>query len=132
MTIQLKQEELAEIRANITANLNEAEVIEGDDYFEFCQREFRLLAEHAQLKEDVNQLHLQLAGCGVAAMGVTDPKQVAKPGAYGYSGSYQDTLDLRRKYDALVVEHTLLKEKVNRVRGHARAMLEKIVVLLSE
>ena len=57
--------------------------------------------EFAKLRAEVEQLRVQLAGCGVAAYGGTSKKQVAEKGSYGWSDSYQATLDLRRKYDAL-------------------------------
>ena len=48
----------------------------------------------------VEQLRVQLAGCGVAANGgVEDP---AQEGSYGWSRSYHDVLDLRRKYGMLI------------------------------
>lgn len=57
----------------------------------------------ASLREQVEQLQIQLAGCSTAAEGFT--KDVAKPGDWGWSPSYQDVLKLRRKYDALRKRH---------------------------
>ena len=44
------------------------------------------------LREEVEQLRVQLAGCGVAAMQNTEQSKAsrAKPGDYGYSESYGD------------------------------------------
>jgi hypothetical protein len=46
-------------------------------------------------------LRVQLAGCGVAACGGI--KNPAIQGDYGWSQSYQSTLELRQQYEALVV-----------------------------
>jgi len=53
----------------------------------------------ADLNEQIEQFRVQLAGVSVAAMGGT--KNVAVQGDYGWSLAYQDTLDLRIKFDAL-------------------------------
>ncbi len=46
------------------------------------------------------RLMVQLAGCGVAALGGTSSEQVATRDQYGWSRSYQDVLNLRMKYEA--------------------------------
>lgn len=51
---------------------------------------------------DVERLTTQLAGCLLAAEGGTSAPVVAHRGMYGWSLAYQSTLDLRRKYDALL------------------------------
>ena len=57
------------------------------------------------LEEEVDRLRVQLAGCGVAAMGWNKPPSLATKGMYGWSASYQDVLDLRRKYEALKAKY---------------------------
>ena len=51
-------------------------------------------------REQVEQLRVQLAGCGVAAMGGTTDAVRVKHGDYGHSASYEDVLAMRRKYDS--------------------------------
>ncbi|MFA6294265.1 MAG: hypothetical protein WC637_20910 [Victivallales bacterium] len=50
-----------------------------------------------EFREEIEQLQVQLGACGAAALGAT--KNVAAKGDYGWSPAYQDTLDLRKKYD---------------------------------
>lgn len=54
-------------------------------------------AEIASLRERVEQLDVQLAGCLVAAEGPTFGGEPAKQGDYGWSLAYQRTLDLHRR-----------------------------------
>jgi non-ribosomal peptide synthetase component F len=49
---------------------------------------------------ETERLHVQLAGCSVAALGWN--KNPAVRGDYGWSPAYQDVLDLRRKYEAML------------------------------
>lgn len=64
-----------------------------------------------ELRNELEQIQVQLAGCGVAALGWSKGDIQAKPGDYGYSASYQDVLDLRAKWEALAVTSQPLKEK---------------------
>lgn len=48
---------------------------------------------------EVEQLHVQLAGCSTAALGWN--KEPAREGDYGWSRAYQDVLELRAKYERL-------------------------------
>lgn len=57
-----------------------------------------LKAEVEELRRDLEQTRVQLAGCGVAAMGGV--KEDCKPGEYGYSASLSDVVNLYRKYEA--------------------------------
>lgn len=56
------------------------------------------VAEHDQAE----RLEISLAGVSTAAHGGTSPEAVAKPTDWAWHPAYQDTLDLRRKYDAAV------------------------------
>lgn len=55
-----------------------------------CQRHIDCAQEMRRLEAEVEQLRVQLAGCGVAAMQNTEAskEQRAKPGDYGWSSSY--------------------------------------------
>ena len=55
-----------------------------------------------QLMEEVEQLRVQLAGCGVAALGGIKGKLLIKRGGYGWSASYQDVVNLRKKFEVKV------------------------------
>lgn len=59
-------------------------------------------AERDKWKERAERAETQLAGCGTAAMGWN--QNPAKQGDWGWSASYQDVLDLRRKWEALNAE----------------------------
>lgn len=68
----------------------------------------------AALTEKAGKLEGQLAGCGAAALGMSN--EPAKQGDYGWSPAYQSVLELRKKYDALLaeaVEHGFGKAVVN-------------------
>ncbi len=59
-----------------------------------------LLSEHRRLERARDQLEVQLAGCGVIAMGYGKSDEV-KSGDYGWSGSYEDVKKLRVKMEKL-------------------------------
>lgn len=52
-------------------------------------------------EDELDRLHVQLAGCGVAALGGTSEPMRARRGQYGWSASYGDVYNLRRRYDYL-------------------------------
>jgi len=51
---------------------------------------------------ETDQLRVQLAGCGVAALGGTSEPMRARRGQYGWSPSYGDVYNLRRRFDYLL------------------------------
>lgn len=68
------------------------------------QNAWRAVADALGAREDVGeQVLVQLAGCGVAALGGTSDPQVAKPGDYGWSPAYGDVLKLRLAFEKLAV-----------------------------
>lgn len=54
------------------------------------------------------QLEVQLAGCGVAALGWIDPEHRAKPGDYGYSSAYGDVVALREAAERIAGPEALV------------------------
>lgn len=62
-------------------------------------------------RKTAEQLEVQLAGCSVAASGWSTKSEGCVPGKYGYSIAYQDVLDLREKYEALLKDKSETPEK---------------------
>lgn len=54
------------------------------------------VAELESLQREVSQLHVQLAGCLIAAEGA---KQEVFAGDYGWSPAYQSVIELRKLYE---------------------------------
>ena len=69
-----------------------------------------LKADNAKLRNEVGQLRVQLAACGVAALGYAKDKNDCKKGGYGWSASFQDVKDLWEKYAKLT-------ERIARLSG---------------
>ena len=59
------------------------------------------LQDYQKLKEEIDRLRVQLAGCGAAALGYATGKNAIKKGSYGWSASFQDVVDLWDKHQKL-------------------------------
>lgn len=78
----------------------------------------------AAAERDLEQVRVQLAGCSVAALGWAHGKQDAKPGDYGYSASYADVKDLRRKCESVTSKCAALEAENAKLRAQAAAKEE--------
>lgn len=65
--------------------------------------------ELTKLKERVEQLEVQLAGCGVAALGGIKSENRAHKGSFGWSPAYQNVVDLRIKYEDILKYAPIIK-----------------------
>lgn len=67
--------------------------------------------EKQKLRDQVEQLEVQLAGCGTAAHDGSFA-QAATPADYGWSQAYADVLQLRREHDLLKAEYGKALERL--------------------
>lgn len=75
-----------------------------------------LILAQPELEKEVEQLHVQLAGCGVAALGWANHPVEVRQGDYGWSQSFQDVLDLRAKYETLLSAQPAVEQLVEDLR----------------
>jgi hypothetical protein len=99
----------------------------GNSGFYTDEEIIKLLRPNAtdQLPEEMEQLRVQLAGCGVAALSNTHEsreQQKVNQGDYGYSASYQDVFDAvgrEIKYREMLEDMAMaLKEIVNDAKSY--------------
>jgi len=80
--------------------------------------------ELEQVKDRLGQSEVQLAGCGTAALGLI--REPAKQGDYGWSRSYQDVLDLRRKYEACEDQADFAAGEASRIKQHCKRCFDEV------
>jgi len=86
----------------IQGSTDDVDLIDKEQEKLLDQTEKQLAEQH---KEEIDQLRVQLAGCGVAALGYAKDKNDVKKGDYGWSQSFQDVKDLWDKYIKLTEQH---------------------------
>ena len=62
------------------------------------------VVEAERNRQDLEQTRVQLAGCAVAALGYISEPHRARQGQYGWSASYGDVYNLRRRFDYIEAE----------------------------
>lgn len=78
----------------------------------------KLLSDRISFLEKENEkLKTQLAGCGVAALGCLS--DLAKKEDYGWSQSYQDVVDLRKKYNKLQEDYGSLRDAIKMMADYS-------------
>jgi hypothetical protein len=88
-----------------------------------------LEAKVVSLEEEAERLRVQLAGCGVAALGGIAPRtRQAMAGDYGWSASYQDVVNLRERYELETAELRQQKDAVYTERDHLVALLASMAM----
>jgi hypothetical protein len=92
----------------------------------------RLTRERDGSRERAERLEVQLAGCGVAALGWSKSESVCKPGDYGWSASYGDVVTLRERMtkaeaevEAMRAWHEQCAETWRQAVGEAAARADK-------
>jgi hypothetical protein len=75
----------------------------------WSDEEIRLQRKLTEARERIQQLEVQLAGCGVAATGWASGEQQAIEGEYGWSKSYAAVVELRAKWYTLKIENEKLR-----------------------
>jgi len=122
---QLRIEELTRERDEAIASLSAARYAEKTAERERDEARAeveRLEAENEKLGDAWYQKIVQLGGCSVAAQGLQGA--IAERGDYGWSQSYADVLELRRKYDEKRAEVERLREEC-RLRKAERVQVER-------
>ena len=66
--------------------------------------------EAAELRAQIEQLRVQLAGCGVAAQGWAKGENDCEEGGYGWSPAFEEVKKLRAKYEAQLKHAEWMKQ----------------------
>jgi regulator of replication initiation timing len=104
------EKQLQEAKQSIDKFIGEENEGVGDSIELLKAENASLRAKLDEYRDRAEQEEVQLAGVSTAAMGYT--YDVAVRGDYGWHPAYQDTLDLRIKYDKLVAKLERLRKGV--------------------